>query len=140
MEFHFQSNFVKYSLKCPKTKSSTHCLTVLFLIYQNNNWTINGGTYNHTIFTSHHVIVLYWRFGEPLAFQTFNNHNGALTGCTIHVSDVGNTFCGIYCNSWVAMEKAWVWAFFLRIRVIMHLQNFFRPILNKNANGLITLR
>ena len=28
------------SLKCPKAKPSTHCLTELFQIYQTNHWTI----------------------------------------------------------------------------------------------------
>ena len=28
------------SLKCPRAKSSNHCLTELFSIYQNKHWTI----------------------------------------------------------------------------------------------------
>ena len=40
MEFYFQSNSVMNSLKCPKSKSLSHCLTELFPIYQNKHWTI----------------------------------------------------------------------------------------------------
>ena len=45
MEFYFQSNSVLNSLKCPKSKSLSHCLTELFQIhqnkhYQNKHWTI----------------------------------------------------------------------------------------------------
>ena len=40
MEFYFQINSLKKSLKCPKAKPSTHCLTKLFPIYQTKNWTI----------------------------------------------------------------------------------------------------
>ena len=40
MEFYFQSNSVMNSLKCPKSKSLSHCLTKLFPFYQNKHWTI----------------------------------------------------------------------------------------------------
>jgi hypothetical protein len=40
MEFYFQSNSVMNSLKCPKSKSLSHCLTELFPFYQNKHWTI----------------------------------------------------------------------------------------------------
>ena len=40
MEFYFQSNSVMNSLKCPKSKSLSHCLTELFPIYQNKHWII----------------------------------------------------------------------------------------------------
>ena len=40
MEFYFQSNSVMNSLKCPKSKSLSPCLTELFPIYQNKAWTI----------------------------------------------------------------------------------------------------
>ena len=40
MEFYFQSNSVMNSLKCPKSKSLSHCLTELFPIYRNKHWTI----------------------------------------------------------------------------------------------------
>ena len=40
MEFFFQSNSIMNSLKCPKSKSLSHCLTELFPIYQNKHWTI----------------------------------------------------------------------------------------------------
>ena len=36
---YFQSNSVKINLKCPKAKPPTHCLTGLFPMFQNNNWT-----------------------------------------------------------------------------------------------------
>ena len=42
MEYYFQSNSVKNSLKCPKAKSATHCLTKLFPIYQNKHWITAG--------------------------------------------------------------------------------------------------
>jgi hypothetical protein len=35
----FQSNSVMNSLKCPKSKSLSHCLTELFPICQNKHWT-----------------------------------------------------------------------------------------------------
>ena len=37
---YFQSNSVMNSLKCPKSKSLSHCLTELLQIYQNKHWTI----------------------------------------------------------------------------------------------------
>ena len=40
MDFYFQSNSAMNSLKCPKSKSLSHCLTKLFLFYQNKHWTI----------------------------------------------------------------------------------------------------
>ena len=40
MEFFFQSNSIMNSLKCPKSKSLSHCLTELFPNYQNKHWTI----------------------------------------------------------------------------------------------------
>ena len=53
MEFYFQNNSVKNSLKCLKVKPSTHCLNVLFPIYHNNNWTIK-----QTKFPLFHRIIL----------------------------------------------------------------------------------
>jgi hypothetical protein len=35
MEFYFQSNSLMNSLKCPKSKSLSHCLTELFLLFYN---------------------------------------------------------------------------------------------------------
>jgi hypothetical protein len=40
MEFYFQSNSVLNSLKCPKSKSLSHCPAELVQIYQNKHWTI----------------------------------------------------------------------------------------------------
>ena len=40
MDFFFQNNSVENSLICPRAKSSNHCLTELFSIYQNKHWTI----------------------------------------------------------------------------------------------------
>ena len=40
IEFYFQSNSVMNSLKCPKSKSLSHCLNELFPIYQDKYWTI----------------------------------------------------------------------------------------------------
>ena len=37
---YFQSNSVMNSLKYPKSKSLSYCLTELFPIYQNKHWTI----------------------------------------------------------------------------------------------------
>ena len=51
MEFYFQSNSVKNSLICPKTKSATHCLIELFSIYQ-------------IIPSSRQPTVLYWRLSD----------------------------------------------------------------------------
>ena len=45
------------SLKCPKAKSLSHCLTELFPIYQNNIWTIRQWD-DHTIIPSSHRILL----------------------------------------------------------------------------------
>ena len=57
MKFHFQSNSVKNSLKCPKVKPSTHCLTVLFPFHQNNNWTIKR-------WYDRMIVVLYLRLSD----------------------------------------------------------------------------
>ena len=38
--FFLQNNSVENSLICPRAKSSNHCLTELFSIYQNKHWTI----------------------------------------------------------------------------------------------------
>ena len=57
MEFYFQNNSVKNSLKCLKVKPSTHCLNGLFPIYQNNNWTIKRW-YDLTKFPLFHRIIL----------------------------------------------------------------------------------
>ena len=112
LEFYFQSNFEKNNFKCPKTKSSTHCLTVLFLIYQNNNWTINGGTYNHTIFTSSHRIILkIWR---ATSFPNFQQSQWSVDWLYHACFRGGKYILWYYCNLWVAMEKAWVWAFYLK--------------------------
>ena len=54
MEFYFQSNSVMNSLKCPKAKSLSHCLTELFPIYQNNIWTIRQWD-NHTIVPPYYI-------------------------------------------------------------------------------------
>ena len=43
-----QTNSVKNSLICPRAKSSSHCLTELFSIYQNKNWTIRR-RYDHIV-------------------------------------------------------------------------------------------
>ena len=48
MEFYFQSNSVLNSLKCPKSKSLSHCLTELFPVYQNKHWTIKQWD-NHSV-------------------------------------------------------------------------------------------
>ena len=45
------------SLKYPKTKSLSHCLTELFPINQNNVWTIRRWD-DHTIIPSSHRIIL----------------------------------------------------------------------------------
>ena len=55
MEFYFLS--VKNSLKCPKAKSATHCLTELFQIYQNKHWIIRQQD-NHTVVPSSRRILL----------------------------------------------------------------------------------
>ena len=54
MEFHFQSNSVMNSLKCPKSKSLSHCLTELFPIYQNKHWTIRWRD-NRSVNHSHKI-------------------------------------------------------------------------------------
>ena len=55
MKFYFQRNSVKNNLKYPKSLS--HCLTELFTIYQNNNWSIRRWD-DHTFFPSTHRIIL----------------------------------------------------------------------------------
>ena len=57
MEFHFQSNSVMNSLKYPKSKSLSHCLTELFPIYQNKHWTIRRQE-DHTVIPSYQRIIL----------------------------------------------------------------------------------
>ena len=61
--FFFQSNSVKNSLKCPKAKSANHCITKLFPIYQNKNWTIRRQD-NHTVVPLSCPTILYWRFSD----------------------------------------------------------------------------
>ena len=55
MEFYFQSNSLMNSLKCPKAKSLSRCLTELIPIYQKKIWTIRWWA-NRTIVTSSHRI------------------------------------------------------------------------------------
>ena len=57
MKFYFQSNSVMNSLKCPKSKSLSYCLTELFTIYQNKHWTIRQWD-NCSIHPSFHHITL----------------------------------------------------------------------------------
>jgi hypothetical protein len=45
------------SLKCPKSKSLSHCLTELFQIYQNKHWTIRRRD-DHSVGPSSHRIIL----------------------------------------------------------------------------------
>ena len=42
------------SLKCPKSKSLSHCLTELFTIYQNKHWTIRQQD-DHTVVPSYYI-------------------------------------------------------------------------------------
>ena len=46
-----QNNSVENSLICPRAKSSNHCLTELFSIYQNKHWTIRWRD-NHIVVPS----------------------------------------------------------------------------------------
>ena len=57
MEFYFQGNSVMNSLKCPKSKSLSHCHTELFPIYQNKHWTIRWRD-DRSINPSSHCIIL----------------------------------------------------------------------------------
>ena len=57
MEFYFQSNSVMNSLKCPKSKSLSHCLTELFPFYQNKHWTIQRRD-DRSVDPSFHRIIL----------------------------------------------------------------------------------
>ena len=57
IKFYFQSNSVMNSLKCPKSKSLSHCLTELFPIYQNKHWTIRWWD-DHTVVPFSHRIIL----------------------------------------------------------------------------------
>ena len=57
MEFYFQSNFIMNSLKCPKSKSLSHCLTELFLFYHNKHWTIQRRD-DCSVDPSFHCIIL----------------------------------------------------------------------------------
>ena len=66
MEFYFQSNSVMNSLKCPESKSLSHCLTELFPIYQKTIGPSDGGTIRRS---SHRPIVLYWRFKNICCLQ-----------------------------------------------------------------------
>ena len=50
-------NSVMNNLKCPKSKSLSHCLTELFPIYQNKHWTIRWRD-DHTVVPSYHCIIL----------------------------------------------------------------------------------
>ena len=57
MEFYFQSNSVMNSLKCPKSKSLSHCLTELFPIYQNKHWTIRWQDDSSVNPSSHRIML-----------------------------------------------------------------------------------
>ena len=46
-------------MKCPQTKSATHCLTKLFPIYQNKHWNIQR--HGTIVLSTHRPSVLYWR-------------------------------------------------------------------------------
>jgi hypothetical protein len=71
MEFYFQSNSVKNSLKFSMAESATYCLTQLFPTYQNKHWTI-GRQEDHTVVPSYHRIIL-----EIVGFLVnFENHPG----------------------------------------------------------------
>ena len=56
MEFYFHS--VMNSLKYPKSKSLSHCLTALFPIYQNKHWTIRRRDNRSIDSSSHHIILM----------------------------------------------------------------------------------
>ena len=49
-------------LKCPKSKSLSHCLTELFSIYQNKHWTIRRRDDRSVDLSSHHIILKIVRF------------------------------------------------------------------------------
>ena len=53
----FQNNSVENSLICPRTKSASHCLTELFPIYQNKQWTIRRRD-DRSVDPSYHLIIL----------------------------------------------------------------------------------
>ena len=55
MNFYFQSNSVMNSLKCPRAKSTNHCRTELFSIYQNKHWTIRRRDNHIVVPSSHHI-------------------------------------------------------------------------------------
>ena len=55
MEFNFQSNSLMNSLKFPKVKSMSPCLTKLFPIYQNNIWWMVGWSYHRHIVPPYYI-------------------------------------------------------------------------------------
>ena len=70
MESYFQSNSVMNSLKCPKSKSLSHCLTELFPIYQNKHWTIRLRDDCSVDPSSHHNILKVVGFLEDFWYQS----------------------------------------------------------------------
>ena len=58
IEFYFQSNSVINSLKCPKSKSLSRCLSELFPIHQNKHWTIRRRRDNRSVDPSSDSIIL----------------------------------------------------------------------------------
>ena len=104
MEFYFQSNSVKNSLKCHKAKSATHCLTKLFPIYQNKHWTIIRWD-NHTDIPSSHRLILkivgfmmrmylFYILGPELPMATFVYHSMVPLANGLAIMGGGNSGVG----------------------------------------------
>ena len=74
MDFFLQNNSVENSLICPRAKSSNHCLTELFSIYQNKHWTIRRRDHHIVVQSSHRNIFKIDNFN--MALLPLPKHSG----------------------------------------------------------------
>ena len=88
------------SLKCPKSKSLSHCLTELFPIYQNKQWTIRQQD-NCSVDPSSHRIILKIVGYQLLWFRRYNLHQNQNFDMKYHKWDTGtNSECTASLTKW----------------------------------------
>ena len=93
------------SLKRPKATPPTHCLTVLFLIYQNNNWTIKRW-YDHTIVPSYCIILKIFKANHKVIPRNLIQNN--VFGWFKYRGQRGSIpACGSWTNSLLPQSTPW---------------------------------
>ena len=91
------------SLKCPKSKSLSHCLTELFPIYQNKQWTIRQQD-NCSVDPSSHRIILKIVGYQLLWFRRYNLHQNQNFDIKYHNWDSGaNCECTASLAKWIEL-------------------------------------